>query len=124
MRKFRVFVAAISDLVCLCWATGRFSTLRGGRVNIPHFRCGYFQLVCVFVWTGSGTIFDMMRVKIMRLLLQLFPDCTIVFPVFENFRKLASEMYKNSGMPYKVMAHYHKLGHGNNLSKQEHSHPR
>ena len=34
-----------------------------------------------------------------------------MFPVFENFRKLASEMYKNSGMPYKVMAHYHKLPH-------------
>ena len=43
MGKFRVFVAAIAGL-CVC-ATRRDRS----RVKIPHFRCGYFQLVCVCV---------------------------------------------------------------------------
>ena len=41
--KFRVFVAAIAGL-CVC-ATRRDRS----RVKIPHFRCGYFRLVCVCV---------------------------------------------------------------------------
>ena len=42
--KFRVFVAAIAGL-CVC-ATRRDRS----RVKIPHFRCGYFRLVCVCVY--------------------------------------------------------------------------
>ena len=41
--KFRVFVAAIAGL-CVC-ATQRDRSC----VKIPHFRCSYFQLVCVCV---------------------------------------------------------------------------
>ena len=100
MRKFRVFVAAISDLVPLLGQAGRFSTLRGrerGRQEYSAFSLRLFP-----DRIGRGGLFsDLTRVKF-----RVFVRCV---PSFENFQKLASEMYKNSGMPYKVMAHYHKL---------------
>ena len=43
MGKFRVFVAAIAGL-CVC-----ATQCDRSRVKIPHFRCGYFRLVCVCV---------------------------------------------------------------------------
>ena len=41
--RFHIFVAAIAGL-CVC-----AMQLNRSHVKIPHFRCGYFQLVCVCV---------------------------------------------------------------------------
>ena len=43
MGRFHIFVAAIAGL-CVC-----AMQLNRSHVKIPHFRCGYFQLVCVCV---------------------------------------------------------------------------
>ena len=74
MRKFRVFVAAISDLVCLCLGqAGRFFKRSAEScaifrvVKIPRFRCGYFRLMCARVLRRDRTCENS------AFLLQLFP---------------------------------------------------
>ena len=112
MRKFRVFVAAISDLVCLCLGrAGRFSTLAVGAGARETESCEYsaFSLRLFPDRIGRGGLFS--DVDVTRVKFRVFVWCV---PSFEIFQKLASETYKNSGMPYKVMAHYHKLRLGQN----------
>ena len=79
-----------------------------GSCEHSTFSLRLFPACVCFCLDRIGHYFRRDACENYAFLLRLFPDCTIVFPVFENFRKLASEMYKNSGMPYKVMAHYHK----------------
>ena len=98
--KISCFHCSYFQHMCVCAAAG--------HVKIPHFRCSYFWLAFVFVWTQAGWLQGAGLNS-----LRAFPNlnCAATRDIVLPQLNFCIHICENLGMPYKVMAHYHKSKH-------------